>query len=506
MITQYLANKSRDITSRVILWITGLWLLTYIGWTVLLGTNESSMHPPLATVSLAIIQFLAAYFSNRISHDASLDERFRKAWGWISIALIASGLAEALWFVYATFAISPLPWLTDILYFLYYALILVALFHLPFASAKPTERIIFWLDLIIVMLATLLVLFSINYDRFMEMYQQDPQVAIFLIFPLGDAILFAGMAALLQRDIERLRQRAFVFLTLAFGLHGLAEGLTFIARLNWDESAHPYIYILWLLGAFCFLLAAVTQSRQSTRDADLYPSHTRYWLRFILPYLAVIVGWSTLIYTTFISQKPDIRLYGTLIGSLLLGILVLLRQYNLLVENIHLYADMQRLAITDTLTGLYNRHYFNQVLNRELLRAERYRSPLILLLADVDDFKIFNDTLGHLQGDQVLKLVSNILSTQLRRIDLLARFGGDEFAVIMPGTDRAGAFTVSQRIQTVMSEYKYAGRQLGLSIGLAVYKPGTTPEQFVEQADRALYRSKYNKAARKTQPLIKKLP
>jgi diguanylate cyclase (GGDEF)-like protein len=131
------------------------------------------------------------------------------------------------------------------------------------------------------------------------------------------------------------------------------------------------------------------------------------------------------------------------------------------------------------------------------LRAERYQKPLALLLADIDDFKIFNDTLGHLQGDQVLKVVSNVLTAQLRRVDLLARFGGDEFAVIMPDTDQAGAEAASSRIQKAVSQQRYADRQLGLSIGVAVFQPGMSPVQLVELSDRELYRSKSTKSLKK---------
>lgn len=493
MNNEYLGQLIRNRPTRIIVSFAGAWLIAYISW-ILFGPRDGSLHPELTTFSLALMQSLAAFFSYRVARNPVLDVRLRNAWRWISRALIASTAAEGLWFVYSFFNLPPLPWLTDILYFLYYTLILIGLFCFPFVASRRTERIIFWLDLAIVMLATLLVFWAVNLHLFQEFFQQDPTVLISLVFPLGDAVLFAGMAALLQRDVERVGRYTFMYLTFALGLHGLAEGIYLYARVHWFDWAQPYIYVLWLLGAFCFLIAAIVQNNMQPAVREIYPSRTRSLMRLVLPYLAVMTGWSTLIYMTFTSVKPDLRLYGVMIGSLLLGVLVLWRQYSLLVENVNLYADMQHLAITDSLTGLFNRHYFNQVLSRELLRAERYKLPLALLLADVDDFKIFNDTLGHLQGDQVLKLVSNVLNTQLRQVDLLARFGGDEFAVIMPGTDQAGAEMASQRIQSIIAEFNYAGRQLGLSIGVAIPIPGMTPEQFVEQADRELYRSKAKKA------------
>jgi len=255
-----------------------------------------------------------------------------------------------------------------------------------------------------------------------------------------------------------------------------------------------YVYILWLLGGFSCVIAAVLQINLEPPARQTYPSRSRSLSRMILPYLGALAGWITLIYMTFTNVQSDLRLQGVLLGALVLVVLVLLRQYNLLIENSYLYDEMQRLATTDSLTGLYNRHYFNEMLTRELLRAERYHKPLALLLADVDDFKIFNDTLGHLQGDQVLKIVSNTLNAQLRRVDLLARFGGDEFAVILPDTDQAGAVFASSRIQAAVSAQHYSDRQLGLSIGIAMVLPGMSPEQFVELADRELYLSKSRKS------------
>jgi diguanylate cyclase (GGDEF)-like protein len=184
-------------------------------------------------------------------------------------------------------------------------------------------------------------------------------------------------------------------------------------------------------------------------------------------------------------------LFGT-IG--LIG-LVLLRQWTVLVENVNFYNEMHRLATTDALTSIYNRHFFNETFRREVERARRYGKPMAILLLDVDNFKMFNDRLGHLHGDEVLKAVAHVLSKQLRKSDILARFGGDEFVMIMPETDQASAKNAVERIQSAVANHSYAHIPLGVSAGISGFRPGLTPEQMLEEADRGLYQHKSSKAA-----------
>lgn len=154
---------------------------------------------------------------------------------------------------------------------------------------------------------------------------------------------------------------------------------------------------------------------------------------------------------------------------------------------------MKRLAIIDSLTGLYNRHLFNEMLKREVDRAARFATPLTLLLIDVDDFKFFNDNYGHLQGDRMLVLAAGALTGQLRSVDILARFGGDEFAVILPETSLEGGQAVAERMKKTVAALSFASKPLGVSIGSSGYALGQTPEQLVDEADRALYADKASK-------------
>ena len=117
------------------------------------------------------------------------------------------------------------------------------------------------------------------------------------------------------------------------------------------------------------------------------------------------------------------------------------------LTNARLYRAIQEQAITDGLTGLYNHRYFYERLEQEFARAQRYGLPLSLLMLDIDDFKVFNDTHGHPAGDLVLSGVGRLLTTQVRRdVDVAARYGGEEFAVLLPNTARNGAQVVGDRI------------------------------------------------------------
>ncbi|MBM3153533.1 MAG: GGDEF domain-containing protein, partial [Chloroflexi bacterium] len=169
--------------------------------------------------------------------------------------------------------------------------------------------------------------------------------------------------------------------------------------------------------------------------------------------------------------------------------LVLFRQYLVLHDNRKLYRKMELQAVTDALTGVYNRHHFNEAIDREIKRAERYDSPLTLLLLDVDNFKNYNDTFGHLRGDILLKQIAQELTTFIRSTDLLARFGGDEFVIILAETDIVNAQKVADKITSEINA-RFSRERVGMSIGMAVFQPGMNAQSLLADADRSLYHSK----------------
>lgn len=154
-----------------------------------------------------------------------------------------------------------------------------------------------------------------------------------------------------------------------------------------------------------------------------------------------------------------------------------------------LHAVLEELVITDSLTGLYNQRHFSSRLKQEMERARRRRYPLSLLLLDLDNFKSYNDTHGHLAGDRALEEMGKIVLGSIRRdIDTGFRYGGDEFAVILPETTRQQATTVAQRIRDSFGKKELD--RLTTSIGLIEFGPDDPAEAVMEMVDRAMYRAK----------------
>lgn len=160
-------------------------------------------------------------------------------------------------------------------------------------------------------------------------------------------------------------------------------------------------------------------------------------------------------------------------------------------ENARLFAEVQRLANTDGLTGLYNRHRLNEALQIEVERAKRYNHPLSLMLLDLDKFKCLNDTFGHLTGDKILQKVATTIFGQTRKTDFPARYGGDEFIIILPDTDAQNSAIIAKRIVDSISNLSVQDESISISVGISQFNDSISrSEDLIKQADEALYHSK----------------
>ena len=162
-----------------------------------------------------------------------------------------------------------------------------------------------------------------------------------------------------------------------------------------------------------------------------------------------------------------------------------------------LVAHLKELSITDSLTGLYNKRYFEERFFEEQQRSERYNLTFSLAMLDIDDFKLFNDTEGHLAGDRLLKNIATIAKENLRFIDIIARFGGEEFAIIMPVTEKDEAFLVAERIRKAMKEQLprtwkvFPKEKITITAGVATFPhDGRDTKELLRNADKALYKGK----------------
>ncbi|HME89990.1 MAG TPA: diguanylate cyclase [Myxococcaceae bacterium] len=158
-------------------------------------------------------------------------------------------------------------------------------------------------------------------------------------------------------------------------------------------------------------------------------------------------------------------------------------------------AELERISLTDSLTQLHNHRFFQERLEEEFRRAQRYDDPVSLVLADLDHFKSINDRYGHLVGDQVLRDVAQVLKKSTRETDLLARYGGEEFAVILPKTHLSGSLTVAERVMKDLATLRAGPAgviRVTASLGVSGYPNRSiiSAEQLLLAADEALYRAK----------------
>jgi diguanylate cyclase (GGDEF)-like protein len=157
----------------------------------------------------------------------------------------------------------------------------------------------------------------------------------------------------------------------------------------------------------------------------------------------------------------------------------------------------RELSIIDDLTQLYNSRYFHQQLRMEIDRVNRYGQPLTLLLLDLDDFKRFNDAYGHVEGDQVLMRLGEVVKRCLRKTDFAYRYGGEEFTILLPMTTGADGAITAERIRSEFKKETFSpvlGQDVHVtvSIGLAQYKPQEDMQVFVHRVDQLMYQAKEN--------------
>ncbi len=152
-------------------------------------------------------------------------------------------------------------------------------------------------------------------------------------------------------------------------------------------------------------------------------------------------------------------------------------------------------AFNDTLTGIPNRHAYEERLQQEYARWKRYQQPLSIMVVDIDNFKYINDNFGHRAGDKALRIIAGQLQKMTRETDLIARYGGDEFVLLLPETSTEGAMAIAEKLRDAVEKCAFHFREkkvtITISCGISEYRNGDTPEDAFERADQALYKSKH---------------
>jgi len=224
---------------------------------------------------------------------------------------------------------------------------------------------------------------------------------------------------------------------------------------------------------------------------DSEPSQTLVKLDRVTRDIPVIVltgqcdpDWDSM---SFTKGAQDYLLKSALTGSSLARVIRYGLERHLFLKKIH------ELSIRDGLTNLYNRRYFDEIMTHECVVAKRTNTPLSCLMIDIDHFKSVNDTYGHQEGDRALTVLANLLQDHCRESDTITRYGGDEIVVLLPNTDRNGAYTLAEKICQNVQKHQVLSAELGVtvSIGAATRSSGCiNSRELVAAADKALYQAK----------------
>ncbi|WP_456384747.1 GGDEF domain-containing protein [Persephonella sp.] len=200
---------------------------------------------------------------------------------------------------------------------------------------------------------------------------------------------------------------------------------------------------------------------------------------------------AVIVYLSYAGVVPIAYSYSELRQAALAYIIVTILAYIYEDALLKSYREVSRLAVTDQLTGLYNRRYIFRKLEEEIERSRRYGTDLCVILLDVDDFKNINDRYGHDVGDVVLKSIADILRSNTRNVDTVGRLGGEEFVIICPETDAFRGRVVAEKIRKSVEELQVLSLpKISISVGVADFRGYEGPAELLKKADIALYKAK----------------
>ena len=429
----------------------------------------------------------------------------RLVWRLIASGAVAAAVANVIQLYYegVTGTLShPAP--SDVLILCGYVLVIAALFRFPTARAGGVQRVQLSLDAAVLAIGGAVVMWYVDVGPALTQHSSEPLAAelVAVVFTLCDLIALAAVAGVLTRGTMASSARA---------LRLFAAGcLTFVAadvitgyltlRLHRGYAGGDWIDLAWFTGFVLWALAANAQREPDPNELGrlrvVLPVRRRpSWM----PYVAVASALGLMVYTG--RHNAFFPVLSLMLASVVLVALVAARQLAAQSELIDVQRELQiahdelsALATTDALTGLPNHRALVAELDRETERSRRSGRHCAIAFIDIDHFKALNDTLGHAVGDAALRECAQIMRSVLRGIDTAGRWGGEEFVVLLPETDSAGALEAAQRIRTSIARHRFGsalGAHLTCSIGVAILPDdGTTRDTLVRKADRAMYAAK----------------
>lgn len=480
--------------------ISTLIVFVYTIWVIGFRANPE-YDIPISSLALITLLCIAVFSGMFLVLQKSINADIRRGWMFIILAIITKLIGESISYLFLPKPGAFFPsQFSDFFLILYFPLFFIGILSFPFKPLKRQEYLLFLLDLAIVMITLGMIFWYFILTPIINSQETGLIKIISLAFPLGDLILLGALVIINQRDIHTFPRTSLIFLVLSMILASIPDAI-----FSYIENVHlrmplSNLNIFWQASVLC-LIYAITNHIHSQQNipAEMNADQERNprIQRLLPPYISAAIGPVLLIGIIKPNAMCEPRFSGLLAGVIILICLVYARQHLVLMDNYHLYKFNRKLAIIDGLTKAYNRQYFNEIFKRLVEEAKYSGQPLSVLLIDVDGFKSFNDTYGHLTGDKVLRTIAEILAKQIRQSDILARYGGDEFVIILKDSKIEGAQKITQKIHAAIENQSIEGRPLRVSIGEAELCNGYSPEQLLDEADRNLYQQKSLKSIKR---------
>jgi len=449
----------------------------------------------IGDLSFIPVNGAAALLTWRASQRADLGRDASRAWRLLAIVLFVYIAGDLLHLVHeAVLHRSAHPTWAAVVYLSFYPVAFWALISFPAGRRRSgPERLRLLLDTALVFTGGAMLIWYVSLGPAIAASGPfDLSDLVTYAYPVGDLLLLFGALAVLLRAPPQssvLALRIFAVGMLAF----IAADLVYahIIASSTYLGGDP-VDTLWMLAMVTVFLAAACQLRTQPTGV-LAPLPGPALRPSFVPYLAIASSYLLLAVIGLRSVRFDSVGGGLLAGVVALAFLVSARQYLALHDYGRLADRYQELASVDGITGVYNRRHFMEVAEAALARTERLSQPLVALMIDVDNFKQINDTQGHIAGDQVLAEIAQACREHVRPDDIVGRYGGDEFIIVVVGITGPRATQIADQLaRRTARTLRHDGKPLtySASIGIAERLPGCDLPTLLVHADVAMYEAK----------------
>jgi diguanylate cyclase (GGDEF)-like protein len=470
----------------LVLVIYGLWQMFRWG-----GRTHQAFIGDLAFVP---VNGAAVVLAWRVSRRADLGSRTCRAWRLLSLAMFLYLLGDLLQFwIENVMHRAAYPTWSDAAYLGFYVVAFCGLVSFPARRDSGSERLRRLLDLGTVFTGGAVLIWYLALGPAVDTgLRFDLFSLVTYAYPVGDLLLLFGILTLIWRGVPQSSVLALKIFAVGLLLFIAADLIYAYITVHSTYLGGDPVDTLWMLGVTAVCISAASQLRtKPTGNVVKSPESVRGRPSF-LPYVAVLSSYVLLAFVGLRSVGFN-PLGGILLGALVLTLLVSVRQYVALRDYGRLATRYQQLASIDGTTGVFSRRHFMEAAEAAFAHAQRLGQPIVALMIDVDKFKQINDLHGHIAGDQVLTDLARACRENVRREDIVGRYGGDEFIIIVPGITSLRAIHLADQLTHRVTDFHGGGGEplaYNSSVGIAECPPYEDLTALLIHADRAMYAAK----------------